>query len=179
MAGLPDSRHPPTSEPGEYDWRYLAGVVRFNRSEYFDAHEVWEALWLDCPAADRRFYQSLIQAAVALYHWGNRNRAGAARLFHSGRRYMEPYRPVHQGLDVDRFWRGVESALAPALAGGQEPDSPTPIPEKEGGNDRALHSAPSPCPGEGLGDGLPPRPPRIDLDPPPASWPNPDEARHE
>ena len=69
-------------------------------SDYFEAHEVWEDLWHDCPSADRRFVQSLIQAAVALYHWGRGNAAGAQRLFDSGRNYMAPYRPRHLGLDV-------------------------------------------------------------------------------
>ena len=105
------------------DPRYLAGVVLFNRGDYFDAHEVWEGLWLDCPPADRRFYQSLIQAAVALYHWGRGNHPGARRLFHSGRAYMAPYRPAHRGLDVDRFWLAVERRLAPALG---EPAAPPP-----------------------------------------------------
>jgi hypothetical protein len=91
------------------DPRFLAGVVLFNEARYFDAHEVWEELWHDCPAADRRFVQSLIQAAVSLYHWGNRNRAGADRLFHSGRRYMDPYRPAYFGLDVDRFWEAMDA----------------------------------------------------------------------
>ena len=30
---------------------------------------------------------------------------------------MEPYRPVHSGLDIDEFWRQMECHLAPALAG--------------------------------------------------------------
>lgn len=94
------------------DPRYLAGIDLFNRGEYFDAHEIWEELWGDCPAADRRFYQSLIQAAVSLYHERRGNRAGADRLFRSGRAYMAPYRPAHRGLAVDVFWAGVEAALA-------------------------------------------------------------------
>lgn len=108
------------------DPRYLAGVDLFNRGEYFDAHEVWEDLWLDCPGADRRFYQSLIQAAVALYHWGNGNAAGATRLFQSGKRYMAPYRPTHHGLAVDEFWRQMTDRLT---AGGPAPRitlTPTP-----------------------------------------------------
>src|SRR5437868_13092514 len=110
-----------TPRPETYDPRYLRGVLHFNSGEYFDAHEVWEELWQDCPAADRRFYQSLIQAAVALYHGGNGNRAGAARLLDSGRRYMAPYRPAHCGLDVDGFWAAVAAALAPVLATSGEP----------------------------------------------------------
>lgn len=108
------------SRPGEgetRDDRLAAGAELFNRGEYFEAHEVWEELWLECPAAERRFVQALIQAAVAVYHFGRGNHAGAVRLFHSGRRYMEPYRPTHRGLDVDAFWRQLEVHLAPALGG--------------------------------------------------------------
>src|SRR4051794_35819918 len=101
------------------DARFLEGVGLFNRGEFFDAHEVWEDLWNDCPAAERRFVQALIQAAVAFYHFERGNFAGASRLFHSGRRYMEPYRPRHRGLDVDEFWRTMEHHLAPALSGGE------------------------------------------------------------
>jgi predicted metal-dependent hydrolase len=112
MSDVPDSPTPSSAAPASYDHRYLAGIVCFNRGDYFDAHEVWEALWMNCSSADRRFVQSLIQAAVSLYHWGNGNRAGADRLFHSGRRYMEPYRPHYHGLDVGRFWSGMEEAFS-------------------------------------------------------------------
>lgn len=97
------------------DPRYLAGIELFNRGEYFDAHEVWEELWQDCPAYDRRFYQALIQSAVAVYHFERGNNAGTARLARSGKRYMEPYRPVYRGLDVERFWQQVEAYVAAAL----------------------------------------------------------------
>lgn len=93
------------------DHRYLQGIERFNAGDYFDAHEIWEELWQDCPAADRRFYQSLIQAAVALYHWGRGNRVGASRLQQSGRRYMEPFAPTYRGLDVHEFWSKLDAAL--------------------------------------------------------------------
>jgi len=114
MATNPEPTDPPNAEPGRYDERYLAGILCFNRGEFFEAHEVWEDLWMACPSAERRFIQSLIQAAVALYHWGNGNRAGADRLLASGRRYMEPYRPKYHGLDVDLFWLQMEQAMMPA-----------------------------------------------------------------
>jgi len=154
--------------PADYDDRYLAGVSLFNAGEYFDAHEVWEDLWLDCPAADRRFYQSLIQAAVALYHWARGNRPGAARLFDSGRRYMEPYRPRHRGLEVDPFWRAVGAALGGALAddAGRAP----------GVNPGVIRSDPEHPRVHPRGS---PEPPRIVLVPPPARWPDPREVRHD
>jgi uncharacterized protein len=103
------------SPPTEYDPRYLAGIEHFNRGEYFEAHEVWEDLWHDSPGGDRRFYQGLIQAAVAVYHAGNGNARGARRLFQSGRRYMSAYDTPHLGLDVVAFWAALERALADFL----------------------------------------------------------------
>ena len=112
MSELPDSGNPHALPVAGYDGRYFAGIRCFNRAEYFDAHEVWEALWMDCESADRRFFQSLIQAAVSLYHWGNGNRTGADRLFHSGKRCMEPYGPNYHGLDVASFWADVERVFS-------------------------------------------------------------------
>jgi predicted metal-dependent hydrolase len=112
--------------PEPEDPRYLDGIACFNRGDYFDAHEVWEELWNDCPAADRRFYQALIQAAVALYHFERGNPAGTARLFRSGKRYMEPYHTTHRGLDIVAFWEQVESHVRPALGGASTP-GPMPV----------------------------------------------------
>lgn len=99
------------------DPRFLEGITLFNRGEFFDAHEVWEDLWRDCASADRRFFQALIQAAVAAYHHGRGNAAGATRLLRSGRAYMEPFRPTYLGLAVDAFW----DAMAAHLAGAHAP----------------------------------------------------------
>ena len=113
--------------PDTPDPRYLAGVDLFNRGEFFDAHDAWEELWTDCPAADRRFHQALIQAAVALHHFARGNLTGAARLYHSGRRYMEPYRPLHLGLRIDPFWDAMAAHLAAAL--GRKGAPPAPLPK--------------------------------------------------
>ena len=99
----------------DYDPRYLLGIVHFNRGDYFEAHEVWEDLWHDTAGPDRRFFQGLIQAAVAVYHAGNGNARGARRLFHSGRRYMAAYPARHLGLDVPALWAALEAALADVL----------------------------------------------------------------
>ncbi|HKB04932.1 MAG TPA: DUF309 domain-containing protein [Gemmataceae bacterium] len=104
------------TERTEYDPRYVAGAELFNRGEYFEAHEVWEDLWHDTAGPDRRFYQGLIQAAVAVYHAGNGNCPGARRLFHSGRQYMSAFPDRHLGLDVPAFWAAMERALAGFLS---------------------------------------------------------------
>ena len=113
--------------PDLADPRYLTGIELFNRGEFFEAHEVWEDLWHECGSADRRFYQALIQAAVAVYHWQRGNAAGAKRLYHSGRKYMEPFRPTYMGLTIDDFWTALAAHLAGAL--GDATASPAPPPK--------------------------------------------------
>src|SRR5579871_1635803 len=101
MAGLYNL---PMSTALHYDPRYLAGVVLFNRHEFFDAHEVWESLWLSADVGDdRRFVQGLIQAAVGLYHFGTANTRGARKLYETARNYMVVYPSPYLGMDHTRF----------------------------------------------------------------------------
>jgi predicted metal-dependent hydrolase len=132
----------------DYDARYLAGVLLFNRGDFFEAHEVWEDLWADTGPPDRRFYQGLIQAAVGLCHFGNGNVNGAVKLYRSARAYMEPFPDRHLGLDAADFWRQMERCFAGLLAHDPPPRDLRP--------DEALL-------------------PQIRLAPAPQQWPNPTE----
>jgi uncharacterized protein len=97
------------------DPRFLRGIELFNLGDYFEAHEIWEELWQDCEPEDRRFYQGLIQAAVAIYHWGNGNWRGARRLFHSGRKYMSGYPDRRHGIAIEAFWQALEIPMSEIL----------------------------------------------------------------
>jgi hypothetical protein len=112
------------------DADYLHGIDLFNEGDYFAAHEVWEIPWRAATDPDRWFYQSLIQAAVALYHQGRGNWGGALRLAARGRAKTVRCPPTHLGLDLPRFWADVDAALV----GG-----PTP----------RIVLAPEPCPHHG------------------------------
>jgi uncharacterized protein len=103
-------------EATEYDPRYLAGIVLFNRGDFFEAHEVWEDLWMHCTGPERSFYQGLIQAAVGLCHFCNGNLRGAVKLYNSSRDYMAKYGPAYLGLDNALFWRQMERCFAEVLA---------------------------------------------------------------
>jgi predicted metal-dependent hydrolase len=87
-----------------YEPRYLAGILFFNDQEFFEAHEVWESLWMESHDDQRKFVQGLIQAAVALYHFGNGNFGGARKLFRTGKAYMDGVPSPYWGLDVADFW---------------------------------------------------------------------------
>src|SRR5215468_11183498 len=88
----------------DYDPRYLAGILFFNQRDFFEAHEVWEDVWTEASGPERRFYQGLIQAAVALHHFRNGNVRGALKLYRTGRAYMEPLGERFFGLDKQTFW---------------------------------------------------------------------------
>ena len=99
----------------EYEPLYLAGIEHFNACDYYESHEVWEELWTEYRGESRKFYQGLIQAAVALYHFGNGNVRGARKLHTSVHGYLEPYAPRHLGLDLVKFLREFDACLAPIV----------------------------------------------------------------
>lgn len=86
-----------------FDPRYLRGIDHFNRGEYFEAHEVWEDLWIEVNDDRKGFYHGLIQAAVALHHAMRGNFAGAQSLYARMRNNLDMFRPYYESLDVDRF----------------------------------------------------------------------------
>jgi len=100
----------------DYDPLYVEGIAKFNACDYFESHEVWEELWTEYRGPSRKFYQGLIQAAVALYHFGNGNIRGARKLHRSVHGYLEPFAPRHLGLDLVKFLGGRRACQAEVAA---------------------------------------------------------------
>lgn len=59
------------------------GVLRFNRGDFWGAHESWEHMWLALKGPFRDFIRGLIQLAAAFHHIKRGNQRGAERLFRS------------------------------------------------------------------------------------------------
>ena len=108
------------TEALQYDPLYLRGIDFFNECEFFEAHEVWEELWTEYRGDLRRFYQGLIQAAVALHHFGNGNIRGARKVYLSSRSYLDDYRPSCEGLDLEQFLAQYERCFAEVLLSDEE-----------------------------------------------------------
>lgn len=100
----------------DYSPLYLQGVQYFNECEFFEAHEVWEEIWQEERGPSRKFLQGLIQAAVALHHFGNGNIRGAKKVFHTAKSYLATYRPRHMGIDLDKFIAELDVCFAPVDA---------------------------------------------------------------
>src|SRR6188472_3765038 len=102
------------------DSLYQQGIKYFNDCEFFEAHEVWEELWTEYRGPARKFYQGLIQAAVALHHFGNGNIRGAKKVYLSSSGYLAEFKPAYLGLDVDKFLEQFEGCFAAVLASTEE-----------------------------------------------------------
>jgi hypothetical protein len=97
------------------DPRYLRGIDHFNRGEYFEAHEVWEDLWIEVNDEPKGFYHGLIQAAVALHHARRANPNGARSLFRRMKANLDGFRPSYLGLDLETFLSRMDAACAPVF----------------------------------------------------------------
>lgn len=103
-----------------YDPLYLKGIVYFNDCDFFEAHETWEELWTEYRGSGRKYYQGLIQAAVALHHFGNGNIRGAKKVYVTSRRYLAEYVPRYEGLDLEAFLAQYQECFAEVLADEEE-----------------------------------------------------------
>jgi hypothetical protein len=99
------------------DPRVLEGIALFNRQEYFDAHEAIEAAWMEEFGPARGLYQGLIQTAVALHHFCQRNRPGAVKLYHSSRDFLQPYGSVCQGIHLGELAAEMDRLFLPVVYG--------------------------------------------------------------
>jgi uncharacterized protein len=96
-----------TDNPPEW----LQGINEFNTGEYYACHDTLEALWMDSVDPDKRFYQGVLQIAVACYHLHNRNWRGAVILLGEGIGRLPYYQPVYAGIDVAGLIRDSSNLL--------------------------------------------------------------------
>jgi len=86
-------------------------VDLFNAGEYFESHEVLEALWLKTPKEDhyRNLYKGFIQAAAGLYQIRRGIFDGGARLLESSANYLIQYKGDSLGLNIEKLCRELGS----------------------------------------------------------------------
>ncbi len=99
----------------QYPSHYLEGLQLFNEREFFACHDVLEELWTDVIGEEKEFYQGLIQAAVALFHFENTNLGGAARMYLSAKRYLKKYHSPYMGIDLNQFLNDLDCCFEELL----------------------------------------------------------------
>ena len=92
------------------DARFKKGLELFNEKDFFECHEVIEALWLETPSEDpyRDLYKGVIQAAAAIYQWERGILSGAHGLYKTSVKYLKKYEPRALGLNVEKLIRDLE-----------------------------------------------------------------------
>jgi predicted metal-dependent hydrolase len=83
--------------------RYLEGIRLFNEEEFFECHDVLEELWSECQGEEKSFLQGMIQASVALFHFGNENYGGAKKLYLTSLKRLDVYADEYMGIQLARF----------------------------------------------------------------------------
>lgn len=87
----------------EYPEQYREGLRLFNEEEFFDCHDVLEELWSETLGPEKKFIQGLIQASIALFHFGNENFGGAKKLYFSARKNLDPCGQQFMGIELGSF----------------------------------------------------------------------------
>ena len=110
-------------ETGEHD-PHLVGYLRcFNAQQFYEAHDVLEALWLkDRKGPDGDFFKGLIQFAGSFVHLQKRRLRPARVLFLRSTTYLCNYPSPHYALDVERSTRLAKIGAATTETGELETD---------------------------------------------------------
>lgn len=99
----------------EYPEQYREGLRLFNEEEFFECHDVLEELWSDTTGEQRKFLQGLIQASIALFHFGNENFGGAKKLYLSARKNLDPYGGEYMGIRLETFLQDFQQCFQELL----------------------------------------------------------------
>lgn len=97
----------------KYEALYIAYLIYFNRDrDYFECHEVLEELWLE--KNKDPLYKGLLQVAVGLYHFRNRNVTGGRKMLYSAVDKLDHYPSDELGINLSKI-REEARAYAEAL----------------------------------------------------------------
>lgn len=83
----------------DYAGCLIRGVEHFNATEFWEAHEAWEELWLVAATEVEQFLQGLIQVAAAYHHMKRGTFRGGVRLFDAGLRRLSAFPLRFSGID--------------------------------------------------------------------------------
>lgn len=89
----------------------LEAIAQFNRGEFFEQHETLELLWRAERRDIRFLYQGILQIGVAFHHLRKLNHHGTVYMLTRGPRYLAPFAPRCQGVDVQRLLDDAAAAL--------------------------------------------------------------------
>ncbi len=82
--------------------KFKDGINLFNKRKFFEAHEIWEKLWLSAKE-EKKFLQGLIFIAGGYYHYQNKNIKGTELFLKKGCEYLSTYSDKYVGVDIKKL----------------------------------------------------------------------------
>jgi hypothetical protein len=79
------------------------GIRLFNDAKFFDAHEVLEDVWRESPHAEKKFFQGLVQVAVAFHHHSTGNLVGMRSVLNRAMGNLEKCPPNFHEVDIGQL----------------------------------------------------------------------------
>ena len=80
---------------------FRRGLGEFNAERFFEAHEVWEEVWLASAEPEKRFLQGIIQIAAAFHHYQRGNLLGTRSLLEAGLNRLRDFPADQGGISLD------------------------------------------------------------------------------
>lgn len=93
-----------------YPLEYYEFFIKFNEGDYYTCHDLLEEIWMT--EKSNLFLKGMLQVTVALYHYGYGNVKGARRMMNAGHHYIQTYRPLYWGVDLDNVNKFIEQCLS-------------------------------------------------------------------
>ncbi len=87
---------------------FTRGIGFFNGARFFEAHEALEDVWRAAPAEQKKFWQGLVQLAVAFHHHSTGNRIGMRSVMERGMKNLDGYPNDFCGINLLSLKRSLE-----------------------------------------------------------------------
>lgn len=87
------------------------GIVLFNESDFFSAHDFFEDCWLNCNQEEKLFFQGMVQISVGCYHLLNQNENGCLRQLTKGTKKLKGFEPSFKNVNVEKLLNEIESLI--------------------------------------------------------------------
>ena len=109
------------------DEHFRRGVERFNRGEFFEAHEEMEDAMnaLADDSKDWDFYLGLLRAAVANHKLGDGETQSAIFHLRAALKFLAPYSDRHQGVKLEDLRTNLKAQLSHLLRASKDTDAPS------------------------------------------------------
>ncbi len=79
------------------------GVLFFNDSDFFSAHDFFEDIWMGAEADEKFFFQGLVQISVGCYHLICGNLKGAKSQLIKGIEKLNNYQPEFYSVNLEKL----------------------------------------------------------------------------